>query len=174
MTFFLRLVGITNVALWFGAGVVLAGVVGPIFASRDMLQILPVSHSGAAAHIVLSRCLVVQSWCGAIALVHLLVESLYAGKPLHRWPIYLVLGLLGLALFNGLSVQPKLQRLHLETYGIRSTPQQREQAKRATAGWKDTLHVTQLLLLLGVWLYLWEIANTDNAAKFLGPGKFRS
>src|SRR5262249_4758995 len=119
------------------------------------------------------RYLVLQCWCGGIAVGHLLLESLYAGKPLDRWVNYLALGLLGLALLSGLWMEPKLKRLHIELYGVRSTPQQRLEAGQSTRAWKGVLTISSWVALAGLWIYLWEVTGTSAGVRFAGSGKVR-
>lgn len=138
-----------------------------------MLKILPRSHSGAAAQVLLDRYFIVNYWCGGIALGHLLLEWLYAGKPLQRWTPYLVTGLLAVSLFSGLSAKPRLARLHLEIYGRRSTPQQREQAGKSYGAWRRAVRFCNVVLVLGVWVHLWEISRVGTTARFVPAGKFR-
>jgi hypothetical protein len=138
-----------------------------------MLKILPPAYSGAAAQVVLERYFIVQYWCGSIALSHLFLEWLYAGKPLRRWTLYLVLGLLGLGLMSGVLVQPKLKRLHLELYGVRSTPLQREQAGRSFAFWHGVMRVSNLVVVAGLWAYLWKVNGAGNPMRFVSAGKLR-
>lgn len=138
-----------------------------------MLEILPLSHSTAAGHVILERYFILQYWCAAIALVHLLLEWLYAGKPWRRWTLYLIGAMLGLALFSGLSVEPKLKRLHLEIYGVRSTPAQRELARSSFGLWRGVVHLSNVVVLLGLWIYLWEITSAGSGARFVSAGKLR-
>jgi hypothetical protein len=147
--------------------------VWPAFHASEMLGIIPLSHAGAAGHVLLERFFVVQYTCGSIALVHLLLEWLYAGKHWRRWTLYAIGGMLGLALFSGLSVEPKLKRLHLEVHGVRSTPQQREQASRAYGFWRGTIQLSNLIVLLGVWAYCWEICSAGTSTRFVSAGKLR-
>jgi hypothetical protein len=173
VSFFLRLTGITNAAAWFGTALFFTLAVGPAFSSVEMLQILPPSHSGAAAQIVLERYFAVHYCCGGIALCHFVLEWLYAGKPLHRWPLYWVIGLLAVGLWSGLSVEPKLRRLHLELYGVRSTPHQREQAGAGIRTWQGLLQTSNWVMLLGLWIYMWEASGVGGAPRFGSAGKFR-
>lgn len=138
-----------------------------------MLKILPVSHSGAAAQVLLGGYFVLHYWCGGIALVHFLLEWLYAGKSLQRWIVYLIAGILALGLFGGLLIEPKLTRLHMEIYGIRSTPQQREQASRSFRVWKGAMHMANMAAILGLWVYVLETSNALTGARFVSTGKFR-
>jgi hypothetical protein len=138
-----------------------------------MLEILPPAYSGAVAQVVLERFYAVQFWCCGIALSHLLMEWLYAGKPLRHWPTYLVLGLLALSLLSGLIVQPKLKRLHRDVYGVRSTPAQREQGRRSTRLWEGTLQFANFMTVAGLWVYLWRINSGVNSMRFVSAGKLR-
>jgi Domain of unknown function (DUF4149) len=173
VSFFLRLIGILNAAVWFGTAVFFAVAVWPGFFSAEMLRILPRSHSGAAAQVILERYFLLQYWCGGIALGHFVFEWLYAGKPLQRWIVYWVAGLLALELFGGLIVQPSLARLHLEFYGVRSTPRQREQAGKSFPFWQEILQVSNAVVVLGLGVYLWESTNATTGARFVGAAKLR-
>ena len=173
MLVFLRLVGVMNAAIWLGASVSFACAVVPALFSSEMLRLLPLSHAGAAALIVARHGFVLQSICGAIALSHLVVEWLYAGKPIQRWPTYLVAGLLGLAFLGGQVLQPKLQRLHLEMYGMRSTPQQRARASAAFRSWQAAVQTVNVLMILGLATYVWQVTSAGIAPRFVSATKFR-
>ncbi len=173
MLVFLRLIGVINAAVWLGASVTMVCAVAPAFFSSAMLRLLPLSHSGAAELIIAQHGFVLQYFCGAIALGHLVVEWIYAGKALRRWPTYLVGGLLGLALLGGQVLQPKLQRLHLEMYGVRSTRQQRERAGAAFRSWQLVVHAANVLTIFGLATYVWQVTSTGIAPRFVGATKFR-
>jgi hypothetical protein len=166
VSFFLRILGILNTAVWFGTAVFFTVAVWPGFASAEMLRILPLSHSGAAAQVILERYCWVQYWCGAIALTHLTLEWLYAGKSLQRWIVYGMTGLLGLGLFTGLVLEPKLSRRHLEFYGLRSTPQQREEAGKSLRVLQGLVQVTNVLTMLGLGICIWEISSSGTGPRF--------
>jgi hypothetical protein len=164
---------VINAAIWLGAAVTFACAVAPSFFSNAMLRLLPLSHSGAAELIVAQHCFVLQYVCGIIALVHLVVEWLYAGKPIYRWPTYLVGALLGLALLSGQVLQPKLQRLHLEMYGVRSTQQQRVRAGVAFRRWQGTTQAANVLAIFGLAAYVWQVTSAGIAVRFVGATKIR-
>jgi len=163
---------VINAAIWLGASVSFTCAVAPAFFSSAMLELLRLPHAGAAQLIVAQHCFALQSMCGAIALSHLIVEWLYAGKPIHRWPTYLVTGLLGLALWSAV-LQPKLQRLHLEMYGVRSTPQQRTRAAAAFRAWQGTVQAANVLMILGLATYVWQVTSAGIAPRFVSATKFR-
>lgn len=172
---FLRIIGVTNAAVWFGAAIFFTFGVGPAFFSEEMLRVMSGSraHVGAAAQVVLERYFAFHQWCGGIALVHLLAEWLYTSRPLRRWLLYLVVALFGLGLIGGHFLQPKLQRLHLEIYGIRSTEPQRQQARTSFKIWHGVAQTTNLLMALGLFAYLLQVTSSQNPARFVSGNKFR-
>ncbi len=138
-----------------------------------MLKILPQLHAEAAAQVALERYFVLQYCCGCIALTHLFLEWLYAGRPLRRWLLGLVAGLLLVGLFSGLSAGPRLKRLHLEKYGVRSTPQQRVQAGEGLQFWRTIVIAANWVIVLGLWVYMTELNTPGTSARFAAGGKFR-
>jgi hypothetical protein len=173
VSFFLRLIGITNAALWFGSTLFLELGIMPAFSSGEMAHLLPASHAGAAAQLVWERYFVVQYWCGGVGLAHLVAESLYTGKPWRRWNLYLVLLLLALGIFEGQFVEPRLERLHLEIFGMRSTPQQRQSAKASFRVWENCLLSMNYFLTAGLVLHLLEVNTPGMSTRLAGAGKFR-
>jgi hypothetical protein len=170
---FLKLIAVLNAGVWFGAALFATAVAAPAFLSEDMLKILPRSHAGAASQVVLERYFVLQYWCGSIALVHLLAEWLYTGKAFPRLGLYLTATLLGLALLGGLWVQPRLRRLHLEMYGVRSTPQQREAAGKSIRLWHGIASGLNFVAILGLGAYALQCSRASSAPRFVSANKFR-
>jgi hypothetical protein len=171
--FFLRCIGITNAAIWFGAAFFSCAVLGPSFASSHMLSILHDAHAGRAAQIVLERFFILQYWCGGIALTHLFVEWLYTARPLKLWTVYLVIGLLGLGLVGGSWLHPKVTKLHLDLHGPRSTPQQRENARQPLRVWQDVSQVMQYLAAFGLLIHLIQAAAPTGPPRFSSANKFK-
>ncbi len=52
---FLRFIGLTNAAVWFGAAVFFTFVGGPAFFSPEMKHLLPPPYNGAAAELMIAR-----------------------------------------------------------------------------------------------------------------------
>jgi uncharacterized membrane protein len=75
--------------------------------------------------------------------------------------------------FSGLTVQPRLKVLHMEIYGVRSTPQQRIQAGKSVRLWESVAHVSNVGMILGLWVYVWEISAAGVGARFVPAAKFR-
>ena len=130
--------------------------------------------SGAAAQVVLERYFLVQHWCGAIALVHLLWEGWYFGRPIRRFSLVLVLALFGLGLAGGYGIQPKLQRLHKVMYNVggQQTAAEMALARRSFGIWHGTSQVLNVLVLVGVGVYLWRLHTATDQLRFITPTRF--
>ena len=173
MLVFLKFVGIANVAAWLGTVVFFLFAARPMFSSDEMGRILPLSHSGAAALMLLSRFYFIECWFAVIAILHLLTEWLYAGRPLRNAHVYLLSVLLAVSFAGAFWVHPKLSSLHLEAHGRLSTPQQRERAGRSMGFWSGFSVTLNLLTLAGVGVYFWNLSNQPTAIRFASPNKFR-
>jgi hypothetical protein len=163
---FLRILGVANAAVWFGATLFFMFVVGPAFFSEQMLALLGRPHAGAAAQVVLERYFLMHQVCGGLALIHLVAEWLYMARPLNRLTLWLLFGLLGLGLAGGYAIQPRLQNWHREMYGPASTPARREAAGKSFRSWHGMSQVLNLLVLGGVGLYLWRVVTPPNSYRF--------
>jgi hypothetical protein len=174
---FLRFVGLTNAAVWFGAVVFFTCVGGPAFFSPEMKRLLPSPYNGAAAELVIARFFWLQHVCGAVGLLHLLAEWLYTGRPVARVSLWLVGILFGLGLLGGFVLQPYLHEKHAikyaPNYRIQATTQQREQAARAFGVVHGVSQAANLLMILGLWAYLWQVAHPANTPRFVSSSKFR-
>ncbi|MBI2925047.1 MAG: DUF4149 domain-containing protein [Verrucomicrobia bacterium] len=168
----LRVIGTVNAAVWFGATVFFTFAAGPAFFSEAMLKLLGRPHAGAAAQIVLERYFLLHHWCGLIALAHLSAEWLYAGKPLSRFRLALLLTLFGLGLLGGYWLQPKMHKLHMDWYGARSTPAMRERAQKSFGLWHGVAQGSNLLVLAGVLVYFWQVTHPEGLPRFKGQNKF--
>lgn len=170
----LRVVGLLNAALWLGAAVFFTVAAAPAFFSPEMTHLLGRAYSGAAAQIVVKRYFIFHSVCSAVAVSHLVLEWLYAGKPLPRWLLYLLLGILGAALLGGFVLTPKMKQLHYVMYARGVTPAQQAQA-RSTFGLLHGLsQVGNLAVLAGLLVYFWQVNNPNAPMRFFSTTKFRS
>ena len=97
--------GIINAAVWCGSAVfMLIGL--PALFSPELKRLLTAPGVGFAAEAVVGRYFIVQYWCGGIALVHLMAEWFYNGRPLWRLNLGLVIVVLSVGLAGGLLAQP--------------------------------------------------------------------
>jgi hypothetical protein len=171
---FLRFIGVVNAAIWFGAAIFFTFGAGPAFFSPEMKRLLPGPYHGAAAILVIERYFIFQHVCGAIALVHMVTEVLYLGRPWPRLTAWVLSILFALGLFGGLWMQPKLKGLHLAKtdlthQGIASTAESRAVADRSFRIWHGVSQMTNLLMIGGLLYYLWRVTAASPALKFATP-----
>jgi len=166
----LRFLGVDNAAIWFGAAIFFTFGVGPAVFSNQMKEILGPEafpgYSGRIAMMILERYFILHHVCGIIALLHLVAEWLYMGKPLQRLTLWLLVGIFALGLIGGYVFRPRLQGHHRTIYGPGATIEQRERAKRSF----NTLHgISQALNLIvtaGLALYLWRMSTPANGYRY--------
>jgi Domain of unknown function (DUF4149) len=175
---FLKFVGILNAAVWFGAAVFFTFGTGRAPFSQEMKALLGPNNypyfSGAIAQILITRYFHLQFVCSIIALLHLLAEWLYFGKSPQKLRFGLLLGLCSACLIGGFWLQPKLKTLHVTKYGVNTRPELREAASRSFRAWHGVSMGVNLLLVGGLALYLWRVANPADQTCFVSSVKFRS
>jgi hypothetical protein len=173
---FLRFIGVVNAAIWFGSAIFFTFAGGPAMFSQDMKELLggayPV-YSGAIAQVVIDRYFILHHWCGGIALVHVLAEWLYTGRPLHQVTLWVVGTAFCLGLVGGFALQPHLKKLHRTKYAVQSTPVEKETAAASFRVWHGVSSSVNLLVLGGLLYYLWQVSNPANSARFVPGNKFR-
>ena len=174
MITFLRFVGVTNAAIWFGATFFFTFVAGTAFFSKEMTHYIQPPYNGLAAEIVIGRLFVLHHVCGTMALLHLVAEWLYASRLLRRATLALLIGLVGLNLYGGWVLQPRLKQLHLVKYAMQSTPVEVEAAKVSFRAWHRVSMVANLFVLAGALAYLWQVVSAapPASASFISGPKF--
>jgi Domain of unknown function (DUF4149) len=176
VTGFLRIVGVANAAVWFGASIFFTFAVGPALFSSDMIEMIrrlggidaeaAKAYAGFVAEVVIKRYFSVHLICAIIALVHLIAEWLYMGKPLQRWTLWLLLAVFGLSLAGGLGFQPKMRALHRDMYAQDAAPEQRAQARKSFNRWHGASQVLNLMVLAGVAAYLWRVTTPGSGYRY--------
>jgi hypothetical protein len=170
---FLRFFGVANAAIWFGSAIFFTFVVGPAFFSDAMMTLLGGenravgrAYAGAAVQLVITRYFWLHHICGVIALLHLLAEFLYMGKPLQRLTLYLLLGMFALGMLGGFWFQPKLHQLHREMYSKTSTTEKVQQATKSFWAWHGWSRVLDLIITAGVAAYLWRVTTPSSGYRY--------
>ena len=169
---FLRLVGILNAAVWVGSVFFFTFAAAPAFFSKEMAEILPKSHAGAAAQVVVYRYFIVQLWCAAIALAHLVAEWLYSGRPFKRLTLMLLMSLFLLNILGAYVLLPKMRELHLKKYSAQTTAEVKISASRSFRILHVTSTLLNLLVIPGVLVYLWQVTKPVNTARFMSVNRF--
>jgi len=169
----LRFIGLVNAAVWLGAAVFLTVVVGPAFFSTEMLSFLPRPYAGRAAEVVLERYFLLQQWCGAIALLHLLVEYLYSRRALDRTVAGLLSALFVNALVGSFLVLPKIHALQQIRYSRLATAARQAAAASAFQALHGVSWAVNLLAIAALVYYLWTLSRTAPGPRFVSWSKFR-
>lgn len=172
---FLRIVGVLNVAIWFGASVAFTFVFGRAVFSQDMRQVLGEPHfpyySGAIATVLISRFFDLQMICGLIALLHLAAEWTYLSRPLPRlWQLLLTLTC-AFILFGAFVAQPKIQRYHRVKYNLRVSPDERASAAAWLKFWHGSSQGVNLIVLVILGCYYWRVVDMPVAGRLASPLK---
>jgi hypothetical protein len=179
----LRFLGLLNAAVWFGATFFFIFVAEPAATSSEAMQRLLGSKnfpyfSVAVSQIIAERFLGLFLICAILAMIHTGAEWLYFGKYPRRFWLILIFGLFlgGLAQVYG--IQPKLKNLLLIQHNSNSRPDQRQVAGYSFRAWHVVSTGVNLLMLGGLGIYLWRVANPPDEMRFVGasnlPGKFHS
>jgi uncharacterized protein DUF4149 len=175
---FLRFIGLMNAAVWFGAAVFFTFGIGAAPFSPEMKELLGAKTSpyfpGAIAQIYIARYFDLQLICGAVALLHLLAEWLYLGRTPQKFGVGLLTVLIAAGLLGDFWLQPKMKGLHRVKYGLNSSPAERENAARSFRAWHGASQGINLVILAGLAVYLWRVANPADPARFVSTAKFRS
>ncbi len=173
---FIKFSGVIVAAIWFGGTVFFTFFAAPAFFTPEMKQLLPPPYNGEVAQMLLQRYYLLHYIVGVVALVHLGFEWIYTGRTVQRLTLGLVSGTLLLALFGGLWMHPKLEKLHQikysEQYRISVTPEARKIAIEGFKIWHGISQLMNLMLLGALGGYLWQMMNPKEGPKYLGGGKF--
>lgn len=178
MIAFLRFLGVTNAAIWFGSAFFFTFVGAPTFFSEEMRRMFPPPYNGLVAQLAFQRFFVLHYWCAVVAALHLAAEWAYAGREVRRATVWLLAGLFALALAGGLWMQPKLSALqkvkYAEQYRVQPAPapEERQAAAAAFGRWHGFSQVMNLAMLAGLWMFLSQTVRQDDGAKVLGVPKF--
>ena len=170
--------GILNAAVWLGGGVFFTVALAPAIFSREMEGVLGHEYyryfSGAIAQVLIARYFRLQLVCALVALIHFMAEWLYLGKSAQKLWLGLVIGLFCLGIVGGFWLQPRLKELHTVRYAVNTPRETREAANQSFRTLHGASQVVNLLMLCGLGVYFWHLANPPDPTRFLNAGAFRS
>jgi hypothetical protein len=174
----LRFVGLLNAAVWLGAALFFfffAFGPFPALDSMETQELLSARNfpyfSVAIEQLLASRFLHWYLTCSIIALFHLVGEWLYLGRYPQRMWLVLVLALLLGGLVQAFVLQPQLKQFHRLRF---TRPDLHEAADRSFRAWHRAAAALELVLVGGLLVYLWRVANPPDSTRVLNAGKFRS
>jgi len=181
----LRFIGVLNAAVWLGAAFFFTFAVGPAFFTTEVKDIFKGFYwPGVMAQFVIERYFYLQQICGVIALVHLIAEWFYLGRPLQRLNVVLLGGLLLFGFVGGIWIQPKLHELHRVMYSMNEHYQavslsvaERTEAAKSFRTWHGVTRAMDIVALAGLLVYFWRVTHPSDDLRILsataGP-QFRS
>jgi hypothetical protein len=175
---FLRFAGILNAAVWLGAAFFYAFAAGPGINSDAMEATLGSRnfpyYSVAILQVISERYFQLQLACSVIAVCHLVSEWLYLGKVVQTFWRTLLGGLVAATLVSGVWLQPEMKRWHHAAFQPRASVGAKEIAGHRFRTWQSVSEVVNLLVVSGLGVYLWRVANPADPTRFVSPAKFRS
>jgi hypothetical protein len=169
-------VGLLNAAAWFGAAAFMVFGAEPAMYSQEVQGLLQKSFtylSSLLGQAVRARFLYFSLACGGVAALHLAAEWLYQGRLSRKLSLRLLAGLVALSLLGGMGVQPQIRRAHVTSL-LGPTPAARQTAGRSLRIWRVVGRSDDFLLMIGLAVYLWGVANPPETFRFVSTGKFRS
>ena len=165
-----------NAAVWLGAALFLIFGVEPALRSSEVEGLLQKSFAYLSVlilHPVRARFVLLSFVCGAVAVLHLLAEWLYLGRPPRRFHAGLLAALLALSLFSGACLEPHLRQWHIASL-VGAKPLERQSARRSFVLGHAVSRTADFVLLGGVAIYFWRASRPPESFRFVGAGKFRS
>ena len=165
-----------NAAVWLGSAIFFTVGAGPAFFSADMRAVLRENFpyfSGAIAGVVITRYYHLSLACAVVALLHLLAEWLYMGRPARKFSLSLLIGLLALTLIGGNILQPRLHDLHIRRYAPGLTQAEHDTAAKSFGALHGLAQMLNLVGIAGLMVYVWRVANPSDTLRFVSSVKFR-
>ena len=166
-----------NAAVWLGTAIFFTFGAHPACFSADLKATLGLTtdsyYPGAIAGVIMSRYYHVMLACGVVALLHLLAEWLYMGRPRREFSFWLVIGLFALTLLGSNAIEPSLVRLNKKHYTAPQTAD-RESAGKSFRILNGTEVALNLVLIGGLILYTWRAGSPSDTLRFVSPVQFRS
>jgi len=138
-----------------------------------MAQLLPGPFPEAALHIILVRYLGLLLVCSIVAVIQLWAEQWYAGRPIFRLRLGILLTLVSLCLILKYLVFPTMKTHHLAAHRKDANPTALAESTRSYRAWKTGFHFFHLMVLAGSFSHLWYISHRENSYRTLGMQQFR-
>jgi hypothetical protein len=167
----LRIVGTFNAAIWFGSAVFFTFALTTGIFSEETKRVFGDYYTGVIAQTLVGRYFIVHLVCGVIALLHFFGEMSYAGRPFRRFTFGLLIVVLSLGLLGGFVFMPKLKELHQVKY--RGAPEQQERAKQQFTRLHVTSRIGDIISLIAILIYTWQVTNPPDHTRFVSAQKFR-
>jgi hypothetical protein len=167
----LRIIGTFNAAIWLGSAIFFTFGIAPATFSAEMKRVFGEYHTGVIAQHLITSYFTVNLICGIIALAHFFAEMIYAGKSFRRFTFTLIVLMLGLGLAGGRIFAPKIKSVHQIKY--RGPAEERPRATQQLARLHAVSMTGNLLSLIALIIYTWQVTNPTEQTRFVSAQKFR-
>jgi hypothetical protein len=167
----LRIIGTFNAAIWLGSALFFTFGIAPGVFSVEMKRVFGDFYTGVIAQNLIGRYFGVNLVCAIVALAHFFAEIIYAGKPSRRFTLSLIVLMLALGLLAGNLFAPKIKATHNLKY--RGPLEQREAAAKQLARLHAVSMTGNLISLIALIIYTWQVTNPSDHMRFLSAQKFR-
>lgn len=175
----IKFAGVSIAAIWLGGSLFFTFFIAPAFFTSPVEDLLLPPYNGEVAQMILVRFYWFHYICAVFALAHLGFDWVYTGKVMQRRNLAAVLGVFILALLAGQWMHPKLEKLyrvkyseHYKNLKIEVTPDLKKQAAHSFGIWHGISQSANVLILLVLWFYLWQMIHPKEGPRYLGGGKF--
>jgi hypothetical protein len=167
----LRAIGFFNAAIWLGSAIFFTFGIAPGIFSDELKRIFGDYYTGVIGQNLIGRYFVVNLICGVVAVAHFFAEIVYAGKPFRRLTFGLLIGIISVGLLASQVFSPKIKAVHQLKY--RGPLDQRDAAARQFSRLHAVSSVGNLLCLLALVVYAWQVMNPPDSTRFAPTQKFR-
>jgi hypothetical protein len=166
-----------NAAVWLGTTVFFTLGANPACFSSDMKGALGVGagdsyYLGAIAQVIMTRYFHISLACAVVGLLHFLCKWLYMGRPRRRFSSMLVLSLFVITLIGSNVIRPELGKLNRNRFTASQTVE-RQAAARSCRILNAVMELCNILMIGGLGVYTWRIANPSDTLRFVSPVQFR-
>lgn len=174
----LRFIALMNAAVWLGTTVFFTFGAAPACFSADMKSALRVSagdsyFSGVIADVIMTRYYQISLACAVVALLHSVSRWLYMGRPSRKFSSALLVCLFGITLLGSNQIRPALRRLNHQRFTA-TQPADRQAAARSFRILSVVEEALNFLVIGGLVVYTWRIANPSETLRFVTPVKYPS
>lgn len=165
-----------NAAVWLGTTVFFTLGAYPASHSPDIANLFKAGadayYPNVIAQVVMGRYYVISLACGVVALLHFVAKWLYLGRPSRKFSAGLVISLFAITLIAGNAIRPELTNLNKNRFYATQPAERQAAAKwfRILRGIETTFN---FLMIGGLMVYTWRVANPSDTLRFVSPVKFR-
>lgn len=165
-----------NAAVWLGTTVFFTlGAYHACF-SPDITDLFKAGadayYPNVIAQVIMARYYVISLACGVVAVLHFVAKWLYLGRPNRKFSAGLVILLFAITLIAGNAIRPELTNLNKNRF-YATQPAERQSATRMFHILRTVETTLNLLMIGGLMVYTWRIANPSDILRFVSPVKFR-